>query len=124
MTRIPESVAITSIVIVFVACLIGVAVDHIRRERAKRALIGFRVRVRDNLLVQEDTKGRRVAFIDLNAPFKVTIEHRGSAEGIYSVTQEEQILGFSSAIPNAEHLVRDKLQCEEWPPEASWNVPR
>ena len=76
------------------------------------------VRIVDNLAIEEDYYGRRVAHINLNEPFETSIPWEGHCRGIYRVSQGHQVLEFSSEIPNAETLAKETFGFKKWPPDA------
>jgi hypothetical protein len=90
-------------------------------ETRMRDLQAYSVHVEDRHLVQYDREGRAQARINLDAPFEVSIVHKGSCEGVYRVVQHGVTLDFPSTDANAESIVKDCLRYDVWPPDAYMN---
>ena len=75
----------------------------------------------DDRLVLENQQGRRVAYIVLSDDYKVSIPSRRNGKGVYRVEQSWRVLEFNSDIENAEHIVRNVLGFNEWPPDIKWH---
>jgi len=98
--------------------------DYFRGTRKMARLENRRkLYVADDRLVLENTKGRRVAYVKLSEDFEVSIPFKENGRGYYRVVQGWRVLEFNSDIPNAEHIVRDVLGCDEWPPDFDWILP-
>jgi hypothetical protein len=91
--------------------------DEISGSQRVEILRWHTVRIIDNLAIQENSRGRIVAHINLNESYETCIPYEGNGRGIYRFSQGHRVLEFSSEIPNAKPVAKEIFGFKKWPPD-------